>query len=229
MIHELRAAIAHLQRRRARAVPEDPRALQAGAAPADRDVVGAGDADAVGIHGVPRHPRARRRASSRCSTARSSSCSATRTRRCCKVFAHDAAGAGRAARGAGGAEPVRRIPALPGAPRPCGAGRAPASATGRKPHVSDPALLPVFERIYEDTDAHWARVPPVRGPGRPGDAVPAVALPPHAHGDADHRLQARHRRLQSGVGFLKQALELTFFPELFEVRTVIGAPAAAAY
>jgi tryptophan 2,3-dioxygenase len=26
----------------------------------------------------------------------------------------------------------------------------------------------------------------------------------------------------SGVGFLKQALELTFFPELFEVRTVIG-------
>ena len=26
----------------------------------------------------------------------------------------------------------------------------------------------------------------------------------------------------SGVGFLKQALELTFFPELFEVRTHIG-------
>jgi tryptophan 2,3-dioxygenase len=26
----------------------------------------------------------------------------------------------------------------------------------------------------------------------------------------------------SGVGFLKQALELTFFPELFEVRTSIG-------
>ena len=26
----------------------------------------------------------------------------------------------------------------------------------------------------------------------------------------------------SGVGFLKDALELTFFPELFEVRTSIG-------
>jgi len=26
----------------------------------------------------------------------------------------------------------------------------------------------------------------------------------------------------SGVAFLKKALELTFFPELFEVRTVIG-------
>jgi tryptophan 2,3-dioxygenase len=26
----------------------------------------------------------------------------------------------------------------------------------------------------------------------------------------------------SGAGFLKQALDLTFFPELFDVRTVIG-------
>ena len=32
----------------------------------------------------------------------------------------------------------------------------------------------------------------------------------------------------SGVGFLKKALELTFFPELFEVRTVIGAVPSAA-
>jgi tryptophan 2,3-dioxygenase len=27
----------------------------------------------------------------------------------------------------------------------------------------------------------------------------------------------------SGVGFLRQALDLTFFPELFDVRTEIGA------
>jgi tryptophan 2,3-dioxygenase len=26
----------------------------------------------------------------------------------------------------------------------------------------------------------------------------------------------------SGVGFLRQALDLTFFPELLEVRTVLG-------
>ena len=31
----------------------------------------------------------------------------------------------------------------------------------------------------------------------------------------------------SGVGFLRQALELTFFPELFEVRTVVGVPGHA--
>ena len=28
----------------------------------------------------------------------------------------------------------------------------------------------------------------------------------------------------SGVGFLRKALDLTFFPELWEVRTVIAAP-----
>src|SRR3546814_7476002 len=36
----------------------------------------------------------------------------------------------------------------------------------------------------------------VRGPGGPGKPVPDVALPPHAHGDADHRLPPRHRRFQ---------------------------------
>jgi tryptophan 2,3-dioxygenase len=30
----------------------------------------------------------------------------------------------------------------------------------------------------------------------------------------------------SGVAFLKQALELTFFPELFEVRTLLESPKA---
>ena len=113
-----------------------------------------------------------------------------------KVFAHDPEGAGDAARGARGAEPVRRVPALPRAPRPCDPAGAPRARLVASRTCSMPALVPVFERIYEDTDAHWRGLPPVRGPGRPGDAVPAVALPPHAHGDADHRLQARHRRLQ---------------------------------
>jgi tryptophan 2,3-dioxygenase len=30
----------------------------------------------------------------------------------------------------------------------------------------------------------------------------------------------------SGVAFLKRALELTFFPELLEVRSVLGTPGA---
>ncbi|MCI4567584.1 tryptophan 2,3-dioxygenase family protein [Lysobacter sp. CFH 32150] len=88
-------------------------------------------------------------------------------------------------------------------------------------HVSDPALLPVFERIYEDTDRYWREYALCE------DLV-----------DLESNFQLwrfRHMRTvlriigfkrgtggSSGVGFLKQALELTFFPELFEVRTSIG-------
>jgi tryptophan 2,3-dioxygenase len=95
-----------------------------------------------------------------------------------------------------------------------------------QPHVSDPALLPAFERIYEDTDAHWAEYHLCE------DLV-----------DLESQFQLwrfRHMRTvlriigfkpgtggSSGVGFLRQALDLTFFPELFEVRTAIGGPANA--
>ncbi|MFT3756538.1 MAG: tryptophan 2,3-dioxygenase family protein [Pseudoxanthomonas sp.] len=90
-----------------------------------------------------------------------------------------------------------------------------------QPHVSDPELRPVFERIYEDTNRYW------REYGLCEDFV-----------DLETQFQLwrfRHMRTvqriigfkrgtggSSGVGFLKQALELTFFPELFEVRTSIG-------
>ncbi|KGM52904.1 tryptophan 2,3-dioxygenase [Lysobacter concretionis Ko07 = DSM 16239] len=88
-------------------------------------------------------------------------------------------------------------------------------------HVSDPGLLPVFERIYEDHESHWQAYHLCE------DLV-----------DLESQFQLwrfRHMRTvlriigfkrgtggSSGVGFLKQALELTFFPELFEVRTLIG-------
>ena len=89
------------------------------------------------------------------------------------------------------------------------------------PRGSDPALLPVFERIYEDTGAHWEAYHLCE------DLV-----------DLESQFQLwrfRHMRTvmriigfrpgtggSSGVGFLKRALELSFFPELFEVRTLIG-------
>ncbi|UTA54241.1 tryptophan 2,3-dioxygenase family protein [Lysobacter soli] len=88
-------------------------------------------------------------------------------------------------------------------------------------HVADPALLPVFERIYENVDAHWAAYHLCE------DLV-----------DLESQFQLwrfRHMRTvmriigfkrgtggSSGVGFLRQALDLTFFPELFDVRTMIG-------
>ncbi len=96
-----------------------------------------------------------------------------------------------------------------------------------EPHVFSPDLVPVFEAIYEGTKAHWEAYHLCE------DLV-----------DLETQFQLwrfRHMRTvmriigfkkgtggSSGVGFLKQALELTFFPELFEVRTVIGLPGPAA-
>ena len=90
-----------------------------------------------------------------------------------------------------------------------------------QPHVRDPELLPVFERIYENTGTYWREYALCE------DLV-----------DLESQFQLwrfRHMRTvmriigfkrgtggSSGVGFLKAALELTFFPELFEVRTHIG-------
>ena len=95
------------------------------------------------------------------------------------------------------------------------------------PHVQDAALLPVFERIYEDTNRYWREYQLCE------DLV-----------DLETQFQLwrfRHMRTvqriigfksgtggSSGVAFLKRALELTFFPELFEVRTHIGSGAAPA-
>jgi len=94
-----------------------------------------------------------------------------------------------------------------------------------QPHVLDEALVPVLERIYEDTTRYWREYALCE------DLV-----------DLETQFQTwrfRHMRTvqriigfkpgtggSSGVAFLRKALELTFFPELFEVRTVIG-PARA--
>ena len=97
-----------------------------------------------------------------------------------------------------------------------------------RPHAADNALVPVFGRIYEDTATWWREYALCE------DLV-----------DLESQFQLwrfRHMRTvmriigfkrgtggSSGVGFLKQALELTFFPELFEVRTSIGLGDAANY
>ena len=91
-----------------------------------------------------------------------------------------------------------------------------------KPHVFDPALVPVFERIYEDTGAHWAAYHLCEDLV---DLETQFQLWRFRHMRTVMRIIGFKRGTggSSGVGFLKQALELTFFPELFEVRTHIGA------
>ncbi|HZH43320.1 MAG TPA: tryptophan 2,3-dioxygenase family protein [Lysobacter sp.] len=91
-----------------------------------------------------------------------------------------------------------------------------------KPHLSDPALLPVFERIYGDTAAFWAEYHLCE---ELVDLETQFQLWRFRHMRTVMRIIGFKRGTggSSGVGFLKQALELTFFPELFEVRTLIGA------
>jgi tryptophan 2,3-dioxygenase len=91
----------------------------------------------------------------------------------------------------------------------------------REPWVFQPALVPVFRRIYESEDTPW----------RVYEACESLV-------DVEDNFQLwRFRHLltvrrtiggktgtggSSGLGFLQRALELTFFPELYAVRTEIG-------
>jgi tryptophan 2,3-dioxygenase len=88
-------------------------------------------------------------------------------------------------------------------------------------HVHTDSLLPLFRGIYEDERANWVAY----------EACEELV-------DVEDGFQTwrfRHLRTvqrtigfkagtggSSGVAFLKQALDLTFFPELFAVRTEIG-------
>lgn len=84
------------------------------------------------------------------------------------------------------------------------------------------SLIPVFHRIYADTTANWAEYAMCE------DLVDLE--------DAFQLWRFRHLRTvqrtigfkdgtggSSGADFLKQAMELTFFPELYTVRSSIGA------
>lgn len=86
--------------------------------------------------------------------------------------------------------------------------------------VEQPELIPMLKAVYEDVDAHWAVY----------EACETfVDLE-----DAFQFWRFRHLRTvqrtigfkrgtggSSGVNFLKRALDLTFFPELYSVRTEI--------
>lgn len=97
-----------------------------------------------------------------------------------------------------------------------------------RPHVMDPELVPVFETIYGDTADHWDAYHLCEDLV---DLESEFQLWRFRHMRTVMRIIGFKRGTggSSGVGFLKQALELTFFPELFEVRTRIGgrAPDAA--
>lgn len=90
-----------------------------------------------------------------------------------------------------------------------------------QPWRSQPALLPIYRRFYEDTAAYWSEY-----------HLSELLV------DIEENFQLwrfRHMKTveriigfkpgtggSSGVAFLRKALEQSFFPELIEVRTVLG-------
>jgi tryptophan 2,3-dioxygenase len=89
------------------------------------------------------------------------------------------------------------------------------------PHVRDPELIPVFKRIYERPDDFWTDYHMCE---QLVDVEESFQLWRFRHMKTVERIIGFKRGTggSSGVAFLRQALELTFFPELFEVRTVLG-------
>ena len=88
----------------------------------------------------------------------------------------------------------------------------------RLPHVFDAELVPVFARIYEDTDRYWREYELCEDFV---DLESQFQLWRFRHMRAVQRIIGFKRGTggSSGVGFLRQALDLSFFPELFDVRT----------
>ena len=93
-----------------------------------------------------------------------------------------------------------------------------------KPHQREPALIPVYKRIYEQTREHWEAYHLCE---QLVDVETNFQLWRFRHMKTVERIIGYRRGTggSSGVAFLKQALELTFFPELFEVRTALDEPA----
>jgi tryptophan 2,3-dioxygenase len=93
----------------------------------------------------------------------------------------------------------------------------------RRPYEKSPQVMEVFRRIYENIDAHW-------------DAYEMC----EKLVDTEERFQLwRYRHMMtvmriigfkqgtggsSGVNFLRKALDLRFFPELWDVRTELAPP-----
>lgn len=96
-----------------------------------------------------------------------------------------------------------------------------------EPYRRQAGLVPVFQRIYEDRHTHWAAYALCE---QLVDVEESFQLWRFRHMKTVERIIGYRRGTggSSGVGFLRQALDLTFFPELLEVRTVLGCPAPAA-
>jgi tryptophan 2,3-dioxygenase len=90
-----------------------------------------------------------------------------------------------------------------------------------QPHRHNAALIPVLRRIYEQREQFWGDYHLCE---QLVDVEESFQLWRFRHMKTVERIIGYKRGTggSSGVAFLRKALELTFFPELLEVRTVIG-------
>ncbi len=90
-----------------------------------------------------------------------------------------------------------------------------------KAHVFTPELVPVLQRIYESAGEHWEAYETCE---ELVDLEENFQLWRFRHVKTVERTIGFKRGTggSSGVAFLRAALDLTFFPELYAVRTEIG-------
>jgi tryptophan 2,3-dioxygenase len=91
-----------------------------------------------------------------------------------------------------------------------------------RPHLPNPELVTVLTRIYEDPEAYWREYETCE---ELVDIEESFQLWRFRHMRTVERIIGYKTGTggSSGVAFLKRALDLTFFPELYTVRTGIGA------
>jgi tryptophan 2,3-dioxygenase len=92
-----------------------------------------------------------------------------------------------------------------------------------QPYTKSDAVLEVFRIIYAEPERHYAAYDMCE---KLVDIEERFQLWRFRHVTTVKRIIgfAQGTGGSSGVGFLKQALELTFFPELWDVRTLLAAP-----
>ncbi len=90
-----------------------------------------------------------------------------------------------------------------------------------QPHVRNPDLVAVFKSIYDDPDTWWDAYEMAE---KLVDVEESFQLWRFRHLKTVERTIGHKTGTggSSGVGFLKRALDHQFFPELIDVRTVIG-------
>ncbi|ANF31783.1 tryptophan 2,3-dioxygenase [Leifsonia xyli] len=91
-------------------------------------------------------------------------------------------------------------------------------------HVFTPELVPVFREIYENANEHW---PEYEACEEFVDLEDNFQLWRFRHLKTVQRTIGMKTGTggSSGSAFLQKALDLTFFPELYAVRTEVGTPA----